>query len=73
MRDWGEKLPCYKQIPSLQQILYVESERARITVMERLEGEDKWLESAYDKPEDAFLVRGKTISLKEVYAGTLVK
>ncbi len=71
VRDWGEKLPCYKQIPSLQQILYIDSERPRITVMERLEGPDKWLETAYDKLEDGFKVGEKMLSLKDVYAGTV--
>lgn len=73
VRDWGEKLPCYKQIPSLQKILYIDTERPRITVMERLEEPDKWLESAYEAPEDHFSINEKTISLKEVYQGTLVK
>lgn len=71
VRDWGEKLPCYKQIPSLQQILYVDSERPRITVMERLEGHDKWLEIAYEKPGDRFSVQGRQLSVQEVYKGTL--
>ncbi|MCO6490509.1 MAG: Uma2 family endonuclease [Phaeodactylibacter sp.] len=70
VRDWGEKLPCYKQIPSLQQILYVDSERPRIAVMERLEGQDKWLEIAYEKPEDGFSVQGRQLSVQEVYKGT---
>lgn len=73
VRDWGEKLPCYKQIPSIQQILYIDSERISVHSMERLEDSGKWLESAYEKPEDSFSAGGKIVSLKEVYAGTLVK
>lgn len=73
LRDWGEKLPCYKQIPSLQQILYIDSERLSVHVMERLEDSGKWLESAYEKPEDGFPVGSGTIRLRDIYVGTLVK
>lgn len=72
IRDWGEKLPCYKQIPSLQKILYVDGERLSIHFMERLSENGKWLESAYNEPEDSFKIGEKMLSLKDVYAGSLI-
>jgi Uma2 family endonuclease len=73
VRDWGEKLPCYKRIPTLQQILYIDSEQPRIIVLDRLPESGKWLESSYEHADDSFAVGGKSISLREIYAGTLIK
>lgn len=73
VRDWGEKLPCYKRIPTLQQILYIDSEQPRIIVLDRLPVSGKWLESAYEQADDSFAVGGKNIKLREIYTGTLIK
>ncbi len=73
VRDWGEKLPCFKQIPSLQYILYIDSEKVQLNFMERMADNEKWLESILASPEDTFDLAGTTLSLKDVYKGTLVK
>lgn len=65
--DLGDKLPCYKKIPTLQQILYLEPLRMEVTLFERLEGENRWLETMYRAAGDQILVNGAPIVLKQIY------
>ena len=64
--DFGTKLPCYKQIESLQTILYLETYEPKVLLMERLSS-NQWKETEYTKETDVFLVNGKPISLKDIY------
>ena len=72
IRDWGEKLPCYKRIPSLQQILYIETKQPRVVVLERLPDSGKWLESVYEEATDTFAIGDGDLSLGQVYRGNLL-
>lgn len=65
--DLADKLPCYKKIPSLRYILYIDSQRMELTLWERVAEKDKWLESNLNAPEDSFSLEGKTVSLREIY------
>lgn len=73
IRDWGEKLPCYKQISTLEQILYVDTERIRTHIIQRQEDPDQWLETIYEKAEDNFTIADQVSHLWEIYRETLVK
>lgn len=64
--DLSTKLPCYKRIPSLRYILYLDMERPLVTVYERLEA-NRWTDTEYTRESDKFLVDGHEISLKELY------
>lgn len=64
--DWGTKLPCYKEIPSLQQIFYVEQARPRIHAIERA-GVNQWNETILTQAEQAILIQGQSISLQRIY------
>lgn len=64
--DFGTKLPCYKQIESLQTILYLETYEPKVIVMERLSS-NQWKETTYTKETDVFMVSGQSISLKDIY------
>jgi Uma2 family endonuclease len=68
LRDWGEKLPCYKEIASLKYILYLESETARLHLLERLPDSQQWLESRFDSLDDTFLLDGHRLRLADIYA-----
>jgi len=70
IRDWGEKLPCYKQIPSLRQMLYVESNKLRVHFIERKGDGDQWLETILEGTEDAIQINEQSILLKNIYEGT---
>lgn len=65
--DFGDKLPCYKQIPSLRQILYLESERPEVILFERLEKTGQWLETRFTALDDLFLVAGQALTLRDIY------
>ena len=64
--DFGTKLPCYKTIPSLQKVLFVEQNEPKITVFER-EAPNRWSDTEFHVAEDSFLIENKTISLRQIY------
>jgi len=65
--DFGDKLPCYKKIPSLRQILYVELLHTEVTVFERIEETGQWLETNLKGPEAAFQVSNQPVFLRDIY------
>jgi len=65
--DLAEKLPCYKKMPSLRYILYVDSQRTYLSLYQRTEN-GQWLNSDYDRLDSVFEIEGKAISLREVYS-----
>lgn len=64
--DFGTKLPCYKQIESLQTILFIEQDKPLITVMER-QAPNQWIDTTYQQAADSFLIAGAEITLKQIY------
>ncbi|MFN4256632.1 MAG: Uma2 family endonuclease [Saprospiraceae bacterium] len=70
--DLADKLPCYKQIPSLRQIIFVDSQRVEVSVWEKLNDNARWLETRLTAPDDSFLVEGRAVTLREVYEDTLL-
>lgn len=64
--DWGTKLPCYKEIPGLQQIFYIEQTRPRVHAIERA-GVNQWNETILTQAEQAILIQGQSISLQRIY------
>lgn len=64
--DLGEKLPCYKKIPGLQYILYIDLERPSVTVYER-QGAHSWMDVEYTSLEDAFDIQGHPLRLQDIY------
>lgn len=64
--DLGEKLPCYKKIPGLQYILYIDLERPSVTVYER-QGAHSWMDVEYSSLEDSFDIQGQTLHLQDIY------
>ncbi|HMQ48838.1 MAG TPA: Uma2 family endonuclease [Saprospiraceae bacterium] len=70
-RDWGEKLVCYKKIPTVQHILYVDSEALEVHLFKRVEGAAQWLETIYTEREAVLELSDKAIPLAAIYEGTL--
>ena len=66
-KDWSEKLPRYKKMPSVKHIVYLEQDRPFVTVFTRIGDTDKWINVDYDNLEQSFEVLGKTVPLKELY------
>lgn len=68
--DYGEKLPCYKKIPTLRHIIFIESQRQEVTVWERLDAPGKWLEETFTDPGSEFVLGEQKITLREIYGVT---
>lgn len=66
IRDFGEKLPCYKQIPSLQHILYLEADSVKVFHFHRQE-DGLWLEGIYTDKSDRIELPYRSIGLGELY------
>ena len=64
--DWGTKLPCYQQIPTLRQIVFMESDRPHLVVFER-ESPNRWTETVLTDADDSFHVEGQPVSLRAIY------
>ena len=64
--DFGTKLPLYKKIPTLNTIIYIETKKVSVLVMER-KGKNKWVETEYIQKEDFFVVNKTSIYLKDIY------
>jgi len=68
VRDLGEKLPCYQCFPSIQHILYVDSERMQVHHYQPYD-DGQWLTTLYEAPEDVIDLGVGTLSLADLYAG----
>ena len=66
--DMATKLPAYKQIPTLQTILYVEQDRPDVLVMER-QAPNRWTETRLQHLDESFLIAGQTVLLEQLYRG----
>jgi Uma2 family endonuclease len=64
--DFGTKLPCYKQIESLQTILFIEQDKPLVTVMER-QAPNQWIDITFQQATDSFVVAGTEITLEQIY------
>lgn len=66
-RDWGEKLPRYKNIPTLRHIIYAEQDFALVTVFERLEHASRWTATDYDGLDQSFALAGQPVAIADIY------
>lgn len=63
--DKTHKTRCYKQIPSLRQMLFVAQDEMHVRILER-EGE-KWVDTEFYEKEDVLRIGECNIPLPEVY------
>jgi Uma2 family endonuclease len=68
--DLADKLPCYKKIPTLRQIIFLDSQRLDVTIWERQVSDGKWVETNLNHPDGHFLVSKQPITLREIYEDT---
>ena len=66
--DFGTKLPCYKQIPTLQTIVYLETTKPSLLLMER-KSKNQWTETAYTELSDTITIDNQHISIEDIYSG----
>jgi Uma2 family endonuclease len=67
--DLGTKFAQYRQIPSLQQILFIESTARLVVSHTRLSERNEWLLQEFYRPADAVPILGQegSILLKDLY------
>ncbi len=65
--DLGDKLETYKQIPSLQQILFVGQDKPWVSSYVRADVPGLWLNTSFHALNDSVKVLGKPASLTAIY------
>ena len=65
-RDFLEKLPCYKQIPSARYLLYVELAHPMVYLYYRNENSE-WNKTFFDDLNGSFEIHGKILKIEEIY------
>jgi len=69
--DWSTKLPNYKQIPSVEYILYVQQNKPLISVFKRGKQQDVWENIDLNRLEQSFEIASKKLLLKDIYKNIL--
>ena len=69
--DFGTKLPLYKQIPTLNTIVYIETKKVSVLVMKR-QSKNRWVETEYTQKDDFFLIKETPIYLKDIYLDAIL-
>lgn len=65
--DLSEKLPEYKLLESLQQVIYINPTKVSVSTFTRSESLHGWLNQDFYSLEDAISVEGVSISLSDIY------
>lgn len=65
--DLGEKLACYKTIPSLQQIIYIETEQPRVTIYNRTPKPNQWLNVDYVDMAQKVKILNRSLAMTKIY------
>jgi Uma2 family endonuclease len=65
--DVEHKLPEYKHLESLQQIIYVSPKKVFVSTYIRSENPNIWLNQDFHSLDDAIVVEGASISLSDIY------
>jgi Uma2 family endonuclease len=70
--DLTEKLDCYKLIPSLKHIVFIEPNKVNIEVYNRINIDD-WQSTHYSKLDDKVILLDTPISLKKLYKKVILQ
>lgn len=65
--DSDIKLPEYKQQESLQQIIYVNQNRPRISSYRRTDQPNTWLNQEFFSLEEIMQIEGQEVAIKDIY------
>lgn len=65
--DQTDKLPDYKNCPSLQYILFVEQSKHLATLYSRTEDPKEWLTRDFKTLDELIVVAGRQVSMRDVY------
>jgi len=65
--DKEDKLPLYKDVPSLQYLVYAAQDRPYLTVYERTDRPDVWLNTDYKTLDSVAQLGDLQLPLREIY------
>jgi Uma2 family endonuclease len=65
--DLSSKLPEYKQLESLQQIIYVNPKKVFVTTFTRSENPNFWLNQDFYNLDEFILIENTNILLSDIY------
>ena len=65
--DLSEKLPEYKLLDSLHQVIYINPKKVNVSTYTRTENPNAWINQDYYSLEDCIVVEGLNISLSDIY------
>ena len=71
--DLGPKLHNYKKIQSLQEVVFVEPEKALVSVFKRDQVPYQWINTESEGLESSIQIANQAVFLKDIYAGTQAK
>ena len=69
--DLTEKLACYKDMPSVKQIIYIETESTRVTSFQRTPKAGQWLNIDYIDLTQKCKILNKHVSLSKIYKNVI--
>jgi Uma2 family endonuclease len=65
--DLSEKLPEYKLLDSLQQVIYINPKKVNVSTYTRTENHNAWINQDFYSLEDSIVVENISISLSDIY------
>lgn len=65
--DRGEKLPEYKHLESLQQIIFINQDKMAVESYERTEQPNTWLNQNLSQVNESLTIAGTPVSLEDIY------
>lgn len=65
--DLSEKLPEYKLLESLHQVIFINPKKVNVSIYTRTENHNAWINQDFYSLEDAIVVEGVSILLSDIY------
>lgn len=65
--DLSTKLPRYKKIPTVRQIIYVEQTQPLVSVYTRIRDTNQWINEDFDQLEQVFQIEEQEVLVKDLY------
>ena len=65
--DMKKKLPCYKKLDSIHQIIYIEQNKPYITIYTKNQDNQHWFNDDFDDLNGMVSIDGIDISMREIY------
>lgn len=65
--DRGEKLPEYKRLESLQQIIFINLDKLEVESYERTDKPNTWLNQTFTNSEESLMIHEKHVLLSDMY------